>query len=578
MLGLQAAPARRAWTAAALIALTFFAATAPTLKMLEFSSSMENLVVATSLEIRRTGAWLIPTLEGEPRVAKPPLAAWIGAAAIRSSTFAALDQPAQAERAAGYRSLAWDIRWPALLASCVMLLAVFDLGRTLANARIGLIAMIVCGSSAFLLRFGAQATTDVQLALWTTVANAAIARVLFQERQFPAAVVAGAALGLALMSKGPVAFLQTLLPAALFMAWRWRIGIALRIRAGHLIAAAILMILIGGGWYAIVAARDPNVWARWSIEVTRKISGERADHPLSYLAIFAYMLPWTPVLVHGLIWTAVEAVSPLRTRTPPSRETQGMVFALLLLIVPIITMSFVPDRKVRYLLPMAAPAALLAARGLSATLDPADPRRVPQWAVWATLLVMSVALCVAGTKYLRTVDGDPWYSRRAAAGIAVASAAIISLGYVASRSRPLLTVIGPACVMLLLQPIVLAGYRNSREGRSEMRPLAEMIRRLVPDARMYYWRPEGMKRASVDLAIYLNRPTRWIANPTALPPDEHPQVVVAQQPRGGPELAPPPGWVPLGQTPRDANWFHAFLRDTKSPSPTGGFAPVPPAE
>src|SRR5438874_744143 len=109
---------------AVVIALVFFIAIAPTLTWLEFSSTMENLVVATALEIRRTGNWLVPTLEGEPRIAKPPLAPWIAAAAIRSATFAALDDADPAIRAAAYRQLAWDVRWPALASSCAMLLAV----------------------------------------------------------------------------------------------------------------------------------------------------------------------------------------------------------------------------------------------------------------------------------------------------------------------------------------------------------------------------------------------------------------------------------------------------------------------
>src|SRR5207248_798752 len=112
--------------AALLIATAFFIATAPTLAWLEFSSTMENLVVATALEIRRDHVWLLPTLEGEPRVAKPPLAAWISAASIRPATFRSLDSPDPRIRASAYRALAWEVRWPALLSACLMLLAVFD--------------------------------------------------------------------------------------------------------------------------------------------------------------------------------------------------------------------------------------------------------------------------------------------------------------------------------------------------------------------------------------------------------------------------------------------------------------------
>src|SRR5687767_4397568 len=101
---------RGGWAAALLVATSFFVAVAPTLPWLEFnlSASMEQLVVATSLEIRRTGKWLVPELEGEPRVAKPPLASWIAAAAIRESTLAELDSRDPLTRQAAYERLAWD--------------------------------------------------------------------------------------------------------------------------------------------------------------------------------------------------------------------------------------------------------------------------------------------------------------------------------------------------------------------------------------------------------------------------------------------------------------------------------------
>src|SRR4051794_29102319 len=174
------APRRGGWLLACVIALTFFVAAAPTLTWLEFSSSMENLVAATALEIRRTGHWLIPTLETEPRIAKPPLAAWISAATIRPATVRALDHPDPRVRDAAYRQLAWEIRWPGLFCGCVILLAVFDLGRTVGGERAGIVAMLVAGSTLYFLAFARLASTDTQLALWVTIANAAIARLMLR--------------------------------------------------------------------------------------------------------------------------------------------------------------------------------------------------------------------------------------------------------------------------------------------------------------------------------------------------------------------------------------------------------------
>jgi 4-amino-4-deoxy-L-arabinose transferase-like glycosyltransferase len=565
--------ARQAWIAAAVIAAAFFVASAPTLAWLEFSSTMENLTVATALEIRRSGHWLLPTLEGEPRVAKPPLAAWIAAASIRPATFAHLDDPDPIRRDRAYESLAWDFRWTALFTSCLMLLAVFDLGKTIAGAPIGLISMIACGSSLYLLRFGRQATTDVQLALWVVIANAALARLLLIGNSWRGAIFLGIALGLALMSKGPVALLQTLLPACVFTLWRGKA----RPSIPQLTLALLLAIAVGGAWYFFVWIQVPEVWQRWSIELARSAPTERSDNPLSYASIFLYMLPWTPVLIHGAIWTLAEAWRARRGH-PLSDEGNGMTLALLLVIVPLVVMSFFPDRKERYLLPLAGPAAVLAARGLGAMLDSRERRRIPTWVHWATIAIIAVAFPIAGATVLKRLGGGPWYPPRLAACLGVAVVMLLLIFILQSRRHPFAAVIGPAVIMLVLQPIFFFGYRDTREGRAEMRPLASVIREVAPNALMYNWRPDAPKRADVSLSIYLNRPTVWIADPAKLPSLDRPQVMITQQKRDPPVRRPPPGWMPLATVPHDKDYYQAFIREPalEVDLPSTGFAPPAP--
>src|SRR4051794_14463958 len=95
------------WSILALLTVLATAATvAPTLVWQQFSSGAENLVTATALEIRRGDCgWLVPTLQGEPRVAKPPLAAWIAAASIRPATVAQLSSTDAETRDGAYRAL-----------------------------------------------------------------------------------------------------------------------------------------------------------------------------------------------------------------------------------------------------------------------------------------------------------------------------------------------------------------------------------------------------------------------------------------------------------------------------------------
>ena len=123
-----ASVARYCLTAVAL-AFLVFCALLPTLTWLEFSSGSENLNVATTLEMRRTNQWLLPTLNGEPRIAKPPLVAWITASVVPPQLVRDMSSLDPATRESAARSLALRVRGSSLLAGCLMLLAVFELGR-----------------------------------------------------------------------------------------------------------------------------------------------------------------------------------------------------------------------------------------------------------------------------------------------------------------------------------------------------------------------------------------------------------------------------------------------------------------
>jgi hypothetical protein len=114
--------------------------------------------------------------------------------------------------------------------------------------------------------------------------------------------------------------------------------------------------------------------------------------------------------------------------------------------------------------------------------------------------------------------------------------------------------------MLMLQPLFLFGYRDTREGVSEMRPLAQVIRVAAPDSLIYNWRPEGPKRADVSLSIYLNRPTVWVADPSDVPWRDHSQVMITQQRPDRPRREAPDGWTYLNEVARDKDRFVAFVR------------------
>ena len=226
----------REYGLAGLCALLICAALLPTLGWVELSSGSEQLVVAAVLETQREGTfearWL-PSLNGELRVRKPPLTTWAGMLAV--STDEARRLATGEVNDAAFRWAAIKLRTVALGFGCLLLVGTYSLGRVLLSTqkpepatsvtaslnphahRIGLTALLICGSSFFWFEQSIRLTTDLTLAAFVVWANVGLAVAILQKRLFLGAALAGVMTGLAFMCKGPVALAQTAAPAAVWV-------------------------------------------------------------------------------------------------------------------------------------------------------------------------------------------------------------------------------------------------------------------------------------------------------------------------------------------------------------------------
>ena len=559
------------WFWIGLIAVVVFAATAPTLSRLEFSSSMENLNVATVLEIHRTGNWLVPTLEGEMRLNKPPLTAWVTSLFVSDSLVARLNAHNPVGREAAYRDLAFRIRLAPLLETCLTILLVGSIAQITISNRAGCVAAAAYATSVMVLRLGRAATTDVQMTLWIALAHLGVVLVLWRGRRWVGCTIIGIATGLALMSKGPVCLLFIALPwIVLRLIARRRVRTDPMDAASHLSLAdhlyplvllIALALLIGTPWYIYVLSGNGSVLHGWTTEVTRVGATENASSdPVFYLAVFPYLTPWLPWAIVGM----VVGVRELRLR----RGTPA-VWLLLAAMLPLLVMSFFPDRKDRYALPAMIPLAVLVALGVEQWRHGSKMSRKMQDVLTAihsaTLAVLIIVLPAIGLGWLKTADDQPWFSTGLAIGSAIGLLAVWVIGLVVQagfgkfRGRPLAFVGTTVAIMLLLQPLFLHGYSKTQAGLSEMKPLADAIRKDYPEPGPII-NGRDKKRISVDLAIYLNRSTIRDPNWRARPLTEPPSIVLLPQQKGSPDPVPPKGWRVLTKVPRDENWMWALVR------------------
>jgi 4-amino-4-deoxy-L-arabinose transferase-like glycosyltransferase len=561
------------WRLYGVVAVAFFAvAIVPTLGWLEFANGSENLVTESVLEIKRGGSVLVPDLEGQPRIAKPPLTTWIEALAVPRELIARLDAPGESTRWAAYAELAIRLRLVALASTVLMLLAVGELGRTIGDGRLGLLSLLIAASSVLVLRFGRYATTDVQLALWVTVANWMLARAALRGKWFSGLSLAGAALGLAMMSKGPVCLVQTVLPVGCFLIWRRASNQSLKGAMRGAVTGLLLFAAIGLPWFIWVAAHVPAVWSPWFSEVTRRYATDIEPGPwFSYFSIVPYVLPFSAYLLAGLAM----AVIAIRRR---DGQSDGLILAAMLGVMPLLVMSLAKDKNERYELPMIGPMAIVAAFALQGALR---KRRVigtdrALIIIHCCLVAATViALAVAGGWILRDADGQFWFgSDRLAVLFVIATLTLISIPLLIRRPWRLAD--STLLAALVVQAIFFSGYCKSPDALSPLRPMAELIRNwertgVLGGVKVWYFDPRpaaashgqyARRRAPVDLSIYLNQivPTSWdpgVTFPADLTWPDRQIAVVLQRPD---EPAPwvPPDWPdePGPRVPPD--WTELF--------------------
>ena len=552
----------------------FFAAVAPVLNWPQFSGDSEDLLVQTVLEMRNGGPWWIPTLGGAPRTRKPPLPAWISAASVSSRTVHDLSSTIPAVRQSAYRRFAWEVRWPALVAACLMLLALGWTAEIIGGPAHVLPSVMICATSVLFFRYIRVATPDVYLAMFVTVANACLAAAIVRRRWRLGCVGAGAALGLAFMCKGPVAFVETLAPVVVYLA-----SIKLSLRPGPLPeyrereksscvlpigCGVLLMLAIMLPWYWSVILGQPGSMEVWWNELKGEGAKSISHDPwYGYWTVLPNLLPWLPLFVAGIylaVQTRVQraengivgsasadgtfrqpkvigsetipsakaypthsfsqsySVNPHANARPEHRrrgqEQRGqrsrILLALLMVVVPIIVLSFFHDRKERYLLPLAAPAAILtalAATRLKRSFPPKPGAAQIVWALhWGLLLVFAIGLPVAGFIKLQRREGGSWYSFPMAAAAILCGVVFVIVGNLSQHRWRISFVSTGAAVMLLLNALFQYGWSRSVEGMSEMKPVADRIHADFPTGRVvYYDPPPGGKPVTLDLDIYLNR-------------------------------------------------------------------------
>ncbi|HVH07917.1 MAG TPA: glycosyltransferase family 39 protein [Myxococcota bacterium] len=388
---------------AALLTLAAAVLLLPGLGLMAAHDTTDARYLEVAREMWASGDWVTPHLAGVPHLHKPPLAYWAAAggfSVLGATPFAGrlLEQAAVAGTA----------------------IAIFAFARRRIGGASGWIAAGVFLTSGLVFATSRALNTDLFQLLFLTCALIA----LFEGSagSVAATAVAGAFLGLAMLTKGPVALLLTIVVVVPFLVLRRG---ERRLPAAGVALGVLLFVAIGLPWYAIQIARDPSL-VSWFIDrqVMARVAGgtEGHRHGLLYLPahFLAGTLPWTPLVLLAA-WR-------LRPRRGERLEALD-VFLGCWLIAPCLVFELSATKLASYLLPAMPAAALLVPRAQRSGLMEDGRAR---GALVGALGIAGAAACAASVALVCARYGlaPAWLETsdlRAPAAFALALAALATL-------------------------------------------------------------------------------------------------------------------------------------------------------
>lgn len=306
---------------------------------LPFLGADEPRYARIAEEMAESGDWVTPRLQGRPWLEKPPLLFWMQAASYW------LLGPGEAPAR-------FPVAVSAVIASLVL---AWTVGRTVGAAP-GFLAFLILQSSALYLLFGRSASTDMPLTACLTAALV-LAFLAQHEGSKRWALLAGVALGLAVLAKGPVA---VVLWGAILFAWCYVIG-RVPWKPGQWLLAGGAFTATAVPWFWLISSTHGENFAL-TFWVNHHLARYVTDLHHHAQPVWYYL----PILLCGCFpWVfclgaSARATWAMKDR-PDAPERDLRVFLWLWALIPLAFFSFSGSKLAGYVLPSVPPLAALAA-------------------------------------------------------------------------------------------------------------------------------------------------------------------------------------------------------------------------
>ena len=382
----------------------------------------------------KTGNFLVPQLQGKPRLQKPPLFYWAGAA-VAARTGDAVGP--------------WSVRAVSASAALGLAALVFAWGRALRGPGFGLLSAALLAAMLQFLSSGRRGDAEMLLAFFATAALFAFDRLDARRRRALLPVFALVA-GLAILTKATAVVFAVTLPVLVYLWLRRELRV---LRDPGVIASCAGALALGLSWYVAILIFVPGALETLVHALVLPMGGKgtRGDSthfraPWWYLSVLPVRAAPASLALPFVLWQL--------WRTRVYRDDPRMRFAALCLLVPFAAFSLLPQKQKHYTLVMLPGLALCSADALSAAARELRPHlALFLRAVGTPLALAGLGLAGLFALYFRWVEGSSIAGVAAWSGmplLLLAGAVVAAL-----LARPASTAAGLFAGLLL----VLATYR-----------------------------------------------------------------------------------------------------------------------
>ncbi len=428
----------------------------------------ETRYVSAAWEMWLRGDFLVPFKNGEPYSHKPPFMFWMFHA--------------------GWALFGVNDWWPRLvppLFSAGSLLLTYSLARRLwpQHAGVGGQATLVLTSALLWTLFSTSVMFDVILAFWVLLGMHGVLTAADGKRR--GFVLLGIAIGMGLLTKGPVILLN-LLPVTVLAPW-WRPGLPHkgtptfhelkpmkdRMQWGRWFGGVILAVLLGAAvalaWALPAGASGGEAYRNaifWGQTADRMVDSFAHDRP------FWWYLPLLPMLLFPwFVWPGLWKALAHQRR---SGLDQGSRFCLAWMLPVFIAFCFISGKQPHYLVPLFPAFALLTARVLT--------DRTESWVGLPALLAAALggALILAASGQIAAVSKQVEVLPPAWPG---ALLMLLALGVYWAGRRGVAPVMNLAVLGVATMAMTQIAAMHSLNPLYDIKPMAQAIKQVQDEGR-----------------------------------------------------------------------------------------------